>query len=68
MQVQTPELCEVLAVNSVAPFVLCGKLRPLLRRSPHKDKYIVNVSAMEGKFYRYLYNLAVQFFTFVTSF
>lgn len=52
-EVQTPELCEVMAVNSVAPFILNGKLRPLLKKSPHPTKFIVNVSAMEGKFYRY---------------
>jgi NAD(P)-dependent dehydrogenase (short-subunit alcohol dehydrogenase family) len=51
--VQTPELCEVMAVNSVAPFILNGKLRPLLKKSPHSAKFIVNVSAMEGKFYRF---------------
>eukprot|EP00041_Stephanoeca_diplocostata_P020256 m.450741 g.450741 ORF g.450741 m.450741 type:complete len:494 (+) comp21517_c0_seq1:823-2304(+) len=52
-QIETPELCEVLTVNSVAPFVLNGKLRSHLTKSPHKARFIVNVSAMEGKFYRY---------------
>lgn len=61
-EVETPELLEVLAVNAAAPFVLNGKLRPLMARTVARDKengveypagFIVNVSAMEGKFYRY---------------
>jgi NAD(P)-dependent dehydrogenase (short-subunit alcohol dehydrogenase family) len=51
--VPTPELLEVLLVNAVAPFVLCAKLKPLMLRVPTRDKHIVNVSAMEGKFTRY---------------
>ncbi|EDQ84317.1 uncharacterized protein MONBRDRAFT_30385 [Monosiga brevicollis MX1] len=52
-EVSTPEAAEVMAVNALSPFVLNGKLRPLMVRSPHADRYIVNVSAMEGKFYRF---------------
>eukprot|EP00812_Abedinium_dasypus_P009806 NODE_3468_length_782_cov_366.100413.p1 GENE.NODE_3468_length_782_cov_366.100413~~NODE_3468_length_782_cov_366.100413.p1 ORF type:complete len:207 (-),score=65.76 NODE_3468_length_782_cov_366.100413:147-725(-) len=52
-EVETPEAVEVFCINALAPFVLNGRLRPLLERSPHQDRYIVNVSAMEGKFYRY---------------
>lgn len=51
--VPTPELLEVQLVNSIAPFVLCAKLKPLMLRVPTRDKHIVNVSAMEGKFTRY---------------
>ena len=50
-EVSTPELVEVMAINAVVPFVLNARLRPLMRG--HKDAYIVNVSAMEGKFYRH---------------
>ena len=39
-------------VNSVAPFILCGKLKPLMLQSPDRDKHVVNVSAMEGIFSR----------------
>jgi NAD(P)-dependent dehydrogenase (short-subunit alcohol dehydrogenase family) len=49
-QVSTLELLEVQLVNSVAPFVLCSKLKKLMVKSPQKNKFIVNVSAMEGKF------------------
>ncbi|MEY4616802.1 MAG: hypothetical protein RJB66_1762 [Pseudomonadota bacterium] len=51
--VPTPELLEVQLINAVAPFVLCSKLSPLMRRDYTGDKHIVNVTAMEGKFYRF---------------
>ena len=61
-----PELLEVLAVNAAAPFVLNGKLRALMAATatslgdaPPSERgdrraraFIVNVRAMEGKFYR----------------
>ena len=40
-------------VNSVAPFVLNSRLKPLMMRSPFKRRFIVNVSAMEGQFRRH---------------
>ena len=51
----TPELVEVMFVNAVSPFVLNSRLQPLMvgESVPKRDRYIVNVSAMEGKFYRY---------------
>merc|ERR1712232_71279 len=52
-EVSTPETVEVFCINTLTPFIINGRLRPLLERSPNPDKYIVNVSAMEGKFYRY---------------
>ena len=51
-QVPTVELLEVHLVNSVAPFILNARLKPLMLRKPSRDKHIVNVSAMEGVFYR----------------
>ena len=50
--VPAPEMLEVQLVNSVAPFVLCSKLAPLMRRDNTGKKHIVNVTAMEGKFNR----------------
>ncbi len=50
--VPTPEMIEVQLVNSVAPFILCSKLKPLMLKSPNRDKHVVNVSAMEGQFSR----------------
>jgi NAD(P)-dependent dehydrogenase (short-subunit alcohol dehydrogenase family) len=51
-EVSTVELLETQLVNAVAPFVLNARLRPLLERAPGRDKHIVNVSAVEGQFYR----------------
>jgi NAD(P)-dependent dehydrogenase (short-subunit alcohol dehydrogenase family) len=51
-EVSAVELLEVQLVNAVAPFVLNARLRELMRRTPGRDKHIVNVSAMEGQFYR----------------
>ena len=51
-EVPTLELLEVLLVNAVAPFVMSARLRPLLVKSPTFDRHIVNVSAVEGQFYR----------------
>jgi NAD(P)-dependent dehydrogenase (short-subunit alcohol dehydrogenase family) len=50
--VPTAELLEVQLVNAVAPFVLNARLRPLLGAVPTDDAHVVNVSAMEGQFYR----------------
>ena len=51
-EVPTVELLEVHLVNAVAPFVLSARLKPLMLRHRTFDKHIVNVSAMEGQFYR----------------
>jgi len=51
-EVPTLELLEVQLVNAVAPFVLNARLKPLMLRHASADKHIVNVSAMEGQFYR----------------
>jgi NAD(P)-dependent dehydrogenase (short-subunit alcohol dehydrogenase family) len=50
--VPTAELLEVHLVNAVAPFVLNARLKPLMAAVPTRDAHIVNVSAMEGQFYR----------------
>ena len=51
-EVSAVELLEVQLVNAVAPFVLNARLKSLMLRAPTRDKHIVNVSAMEGQFYR----------------
>jgi NAD(P)-dependent dehydrogenase (short-subunit alcohol dehydrogenase family) len=50
--VSSVELLEVHLVNAVAPFVFNARLKPLMLRTPGREKHIVNVSAMEGQFYR----------------
>lgn len=52
-EVQTTELLEVQLVNSIAPFVLCNRLVPLMQKDFTGKKHIVNVTAMEGKFHRF---------------
>jgi NAD(P)-dependent dehydrogenase (short-subunit alcohol dehydrogenase family) len=51
-EVSSVELLETQLVNVVAPFVLNARLKPLMMRTPERDKHIVNVSAVEGQFYR----------------
>jgi NAD(P)-dependent dehydrogenase (short-subunit alcohol dehydrogenase family) len=51
-EVPSVELLEVHLVNAVAPFILNARLKPLMLRTPTHDKHIVNVSAVEGQFYR----------------
>jgi len=52
-EIPTTEMLEVQLVNAVAPFILCNRLVPLMRRDPTGQKHIVNVTAMEGKFFRF---------------
>ena len=51
-EVATPELLEVHLVNAIAPYILNARLKPLLVATAGRHKHIVNVSAMEGQFYR----------------
>ena len=72
-EIETSELAEVFAINSMAPFIINSRLTPLMKKSNAEEqdekqhhhhyhhhhhnsdpcrKFIVNVSAMEGKFYR----------------
>ena len=51
-EVPVVEMLEVQLVNAVAPFLLNARLKPLMMAVPSADKHIVNVSAMEGQFYR----------------
>jgi NAD(P)-dependent dehydrogenase (short-subunit alcohol dehydrogenase family) len=43
------ELVDVTVINYLAPFILIQQLYPLFVNNP-KDTFIINVSAMEGKF------------------
>lgn len=51
-EVETVELLETQVVNSIAPFILCSRLKSALLRSEHPERFILNVSAMEGQFNR----------------
>jgi len=52
-EIPTTEMLEVQLVNAVAPFILCNRLVSLMRRDRTGQKHIVNVTAMEGKFFRF---------------
>ncbi len=52
-EINTAEMLEVQLVNSIAPFVLCNRLIPLMKKDNTGQKHIVNVTAMEGKFHRF---------------
>jgi len=49
-EIDVVELLETHHVNAFAPFVLVSKLLASLEASPHDARFVVNVSAMEGKF------------------
>jgi NAD(P)-dependent dehydrogenase (short-subunit alcohol dehydrogenase family) len=51
-EVDPGEWLEVQMVNAFAPFLLTSRLRGLLEASPWPDRYVVQVSAMEGSFSR----------------
>jgi len=51
-EVPSVELLEVHLVNAIAPFIINARLKPLMTQTPERDKHIVNVSAVEGQFYR----------------
>jgi NAD(P)-dependent dehydrogenase (short-subunit alcohol dehydrogenase family) len=51
-EVPSVELLEVHLVNAIAPFIINARLKSLMTRTPERDKHIVNVSAVEGQFYR----------------
>ncbi|MEM7249006.1 MAG: SDR family oxidoreductase [Acidobacteriota bacterium] len=46
------ELVEVQVINAIVPFLLLSRLHPVLTRSRFPDRYVVNVSAVEGQFGR----------------
>ena len=56
-EVPSVELLEVQLVTAIAPFLINARLKPLMLHTaegePHShDRHIVNVSAVEGQFYR----------------
>ncbi len=49
-EVSTTELLEVYLINAIVPSMFNSQLKALMLQSPAKSKYIINVTAMEGKF------------------
>lgn len=52
-EINTSEMIELQLINAIAPFVLCNRLIPLMKKENTGQKHVVNVSAMEGKFLRF---------------
>jgi NAD(P)-dependent dehydrogenase (short-subunit alcohol dehydrogenase family) len=58
-EISGEEAAEVHAINALAPFILNSELRPLLFQvdegedEAERQRFVINVSAMEGQFYRY---------------
>jgi len=58
-EVSLPEFMECYVINASAPFVLSSKLKPLMHATHLRygvPCFIVNVSAMEGQFYKHFKN------------
>eukprot|EP00771_Trimastix_marina_P003389 gnl/Trimastix_PCT/464.p1 GENE.gnl/Trimastix_PCT/464~~gnl/Trimastix_PCT/464.p1 ORF type:complete len:796 (+),score=266.56 gnl/Trimastix_PCT/464:30-2390(+) len=51
-EVTTVEVVEAHLVNTLAPYILCSDLQRVMQLRPDEPHYIINVSAMEGKFSR----------------
>lgn len=49
-ELDAAEVLETQLVNALAPTLLCDRLLPLLLASPRSRRYIVNVTAVEGRF------------------
>ncbi|MBX7225556.1 MAG: SDR family oxidoreductase [Chitinophagales bacterium] len=49
-EVQLEELLEVNIINHIAPYQIIAGLKPLMLRSKHKEKFIINVTSSEGQF------------------
>ena len=49
-EIPLEEFTEVQIINAWTPYYLCCKLKPIMMKSPFKDKYIVNVTSQEGNF------------------
>ncbi|MBA4548315.1 SDR family NAD(P)-dependent oxidoreductase [Thermoactinomyces intermedius] len=49
-QISLTEMLEVQLVNVTAPFLISTRLKPAMLRSPHLNRFIINVSSKEGIF------------------
>lgn len=49
-EISAAEMLEVQLINVTAPFLLTGQLKAHMAKSAHKNKFIINVSSVEGRF------------------
>jgi NAD(P)-dependent dehydrogenase (short-subunit alcohol dehydrogenase family) len=52
VDIDPAEMIEVQVVNAIVPFLLVARLAPNLQRSPFAIRFVVNVTAVEGRFDR----------------
>lgn len=49
-EISPVEMLEVQLINVTAPFLLTGQLKSHIAKSPHANRFIINVSSVEGRF------------------
>ena len=49
-EISVQEMLEVQLINVTTPFLLVGHLKQWMKKSANKNKFIINVSSVEGKF------------------
>lgn len=49
-EISTLELLEVNLINHISPYILIKELKPLLKKSSFKERFIINVTSSEGQF------------------
>ncbi len=49
-EISAAELLEVQLINVTAPFLLIGQLKAHMKKSTHKNRFVINVSSVEGRF------------------
>lgn len=49
-EISAAEMLEVQLINVTAPFLLTGQLKAHMAKSRHKNRFIINVSSVEGRF------------------
>ncbi|MBQ8826507.1 MAG: SDR family oxidoreductase [Oscillospiraceae bacterium] len=51
-EISAAELLEVQLINVTAPFILTAQLKSHMAKSIHKNRFVINVSSVEGRFNR----------------
>ncbi len=51
-EISAAELLEVQLINVTAPFLLTGQLKSHMKKSSNSNRFIINVSSVEGRFNR----------------
>lgn len=49
-EISAAEMLEVQLINVTAPFILTAGLKSLMKKSVHRNRFVINVSSVEGRF------------------